>query len=606
MKYAKNKVSLALAVLALSALMLSCKKSGPPEKGIVDESYRPVKVSPVKGLRIAWDYRSFEQLADRGRSPQMVRAGETTLVTTYEVDGNVFFRWSIDDGVIWSDPNLLFGKTTHQGRDGSYTMTITDMKTNPSIISLQNGDLLAACAVHYQYTQPASQPAIHISYPAGIIVRKISTSDFSLSDEKEVYFNLGCDEPALLALPSGEVHLYFSNGDVATDVGLLSATELNRNLLMRRVDMVHSTDGGVTWSGKLDRFGPDGVEQRWVGAKTIVSRYNKMNISPSLAIVGDEIAMAFSDNDKVTYKPFTVRSPLQNSWPYAINGDTPDREYAFYEILPDIQLVADPTLLTLPSGQVLLSYETDNGKASGIRTMGVAIADEGAQDFTKHTRPFGFLTGHYSKQNSLLLWDDYTVAALTASDYASQTDTVPWMIKGYLIEDLVLSKDVAREYPFFVGGHSAANLEAKIAKSDAEITIEAVVTDSTPVAAASGTENGDGIYVYIDAPNLSLLDVDAGISKFWVSSGGEVIRWDGKEGKWVVVGSEGIVASVTESDSGYGVKLVIPTNRLVDFNPEGIRLAFGLSDYIDGERGTTELLSLCEDLRSSTWLGVTF
>ncbi|MEC3880507.1 hypothetical protein [Parapedobacter sp. 10938] len=593
--------------IAILCLVISCKKTGDPEDiDKKDIPYKPVSVTPISGVRIGWDYNSLEQLAERGQAPVMVRQNESNSVVVYEANGEVFLRSSADGGNTWDAPVTLFEKTTHEGKDGSYAITYTDLKKNPSIIQLQSGDLLAACAVYYQYTEPNSNPRLDISYPAGILVKKINGNDLLIGEAKEVFFNLGCDEPAFLQLPNGDIQLYFTNGAVETDLALLSATGLDLSHPTRRIDMISSSDDGDTWSSKVARFGANDVEQRWIGAHTIVSRYNQINSEASAVTINEKIILAFSDNQNVTFKPYTVRTPLTNPWPFAINGDAQERDYALYKLLPDNQLIAGPTLLNLPSGEVLLSYETDFGKASGIRSMGVAVGNADAFDFTNDTHPFGFSDKHMSRQSSLVLWDTDTIAALATSNYILETDSAPYLIKGLIMRDLDLSASEDEPYPLFVGSKSSTQLRAGLMDAGNDLNVRISVADNTPVPPPAGTVAGDGVYVYIDAPNLSLLDVDAGMSKFFISSEGDVIRWDGKEGAWELGSPEGVSADVSADESGYSLMVSIPKNALVNYNAEAIRFAVGFTDYSDETTHLTELLALSEDLKSSTWLGVTF
>lgn len=99
--------------------------------------------------------------------------------------------------------------------------------------------------------------------------------------------------------------------------------------------------------------------------------------------------------------------------------------------------------------------------------------------------------------------------------------------------------------------------------------------------------------------------MDKGISKLWISSEGDVTRWDGKEGTWVSVPADGITVTPTTETDGYSLEIVIPTSKLTNFNRTGIRFVDGLTNYVNSEEGTTELFSLCKELRPSSWLGVT-
>jgi len=534
----------------------------------------------------------------------MLRTSESSLVPVYDSKGSVFLIKSDDNGVTWCEPQLLFQKYTRTGKDGENNITYEDLKTQPAIIQLQNGDLLAACAVHYRYVLTSPDPDVTVQFPASVLVRKIVGG--TMEQVKEVYSNLGCEQPELLQLPDGTVQLYFTNGSNPITLKRMNSTELPVETQELQVDMIESHDGGVTWSSAVKEFGPDGLDARWSGAKTIVFRYQKKNIAPAAAILNEEVILAFADNKVVTYKPYIARSQVNAPWPYTINGDAPGRDYARYEILPDKYLITNPDLMKITPEEMLLSYETDANRENRSQTMEVVISNNGAKDFTKPTRPFPFPNEIDAINNSLMRFDENTIMALTSSNFNDIKVLAPLAIKGYLIDDRKITGNEVTEYPFFVGGISESNLKAGLGVDESNLYLATHVTDNTPITAEAGVQTGDGIYIYIDAANLSLLDVDKGISKLWISVDGSIIRWDGKEGLWVPASADGITAVATATESGYKLEVTVPKSKLTSFNQAGIRFAIGLSDYTDTDTGTIELLSQCQDLRSSSWLGISF
>ena len=601
-----NAFKVYVTSICLTAILLSvfssCKdEDGPDNRGITDETYKPVKLTPVSGLRVAWDYSSLTKLANKGSSLKMVRISEQTLVGVYESDYSIYAIISNDNGITWGTPMTLFGKTTHQGTHGEQTITYTDLMTQPSITQLSNGDLVAACGVIYKYTIDN----IATEFPAAILTRRFSI-DGNLETIQQVYSNLGCESPALLELPDGELQLYFANSTTSETVEIISSTGLFITYGEQQIEMIYSRDEGATWSSYIGGFGPDGIEKRWTGSKIISYRSGKINNSPSAAILGDNIVLAYGDNRNVTFKPYIVRTSLTNNWVYPVNGDAPEREYAFYEMLPEKYFMGYPGLLTLPSGESLLAYETDADRDEGCEALEVAISDRNALDFTKTTRPLGLTKSIRSVMNSLMLFDDKTIVALTTSNYQSPSADAPWYIKGYLMNDLIISDADITNYPLFVGGLSEANVRVGLGVDGSHLFVEAKAIDATPVSATAGSLEGDGIYLYIDAANLSLLDVDTGISRLWISAEGDVTRWDGKEGEWHPVSSGGISAVSIKDEFGYTLSITIPKSSLTNFNNSGIRFGVGLSDYSDMTKGTIELLSQCKDLRSSSWLGIKF
>lgn len=604
-----NKLNIynTIAWLSIALLMLvsACQDKEEDNALIIDESYTPIKVAPISGLRIGWDQSSLSQLSFKGSSPKIIRESETLLSAVYQSDDNIYWMQSQNNGLSWNQPKLLFPKTTHKGMDGDNVITYNDLMSQPTIIKLQNGDLLVACAVRYNYILTTVTPAVTMEFPAGILVRRI-TGGTDLQPVKEVYINLGCETPSLLELPDGDIHLYFTNGNIRQPLKLMSSTELPIAIEEQKIDMISSKDHGQTWTSSIKEFGPDGESKRWEGAKTIAARAKKNNVYPSATIAGEEIVVAFADNKTVSFKPYVVRTPINNNWPFTINGDTPERDYARYEILPDKYYMGNPNILTLSSGETLMSYETDANRMDAAETMEVVIGSNKGSDFTKATQPFPFTANVRAVSNSLMQFDDNTIVAMTSSNYQYPTSVAPWYIKGHLINDLTIKNSEITEYPIFVGAKSDANVKVGLGIDASNLYVKAKAIDYRLVAADAGSQKGDGIYLYIDAANLSLLDVDKGISKLWISYEGDVTRWDGKEGAWVAGSADGIAVTHTAQIDGYSLDITIPTSKLTNFNKAGIRFAVGLNDYISSEQGTTEMLSLSKDLRSSSWLGVTF
>ncbi|MDR1864593.1 MAG: hypothetical protein LBR08_03380 [Bacteroidales bacterium] len=602
-KFHTGRLLLLGAILALPG---ACGKEEDKNDGIVDDSYKPVQITPVSGLRIAWDYSSMTRLAAKGASPEMIRASDGSLVAVYESEGVVYLTRSTVVGDTWSAAVTLFAKSSHSGKNGDYVITYTELAGQPTVIQLAGGDLVAACAVRYQYTLDN----VVTEFPAAIRLRRIDGTNLSLSAAAvDVYVNLGTESPAFLQLPDGKLQLYFVTCAAAQTLDMINSTGMAVDTPEQQVAVIESNDEGATWSSYIADYGPDGVDRTWTGARTVASRAGRNNTSPAPALVGEQIVVALADNRTMTYKPYLVRSPLSSNWLNAVRGDTPDREYALYEILPDKYFMGNPDLLALPSGETLLSYETDEGRDTGFELMEVAVGSADAYNFRHRTRPFPFEATEKATGNSLMLLDDHTVLALTGSNHglaATDKSVAPWYIMGHLLNDLTVTVGApVSEYPVFVGGAAEANLNAGLGVTGDSLYVEVKVRDGSPVAAEPGAQQGDGVYLYIDAANLSLLDVDAGVYKFWIASTGETARWDGKEGQWTAVAPEGIKATAVPETDGYTLHIGISRARLSGFNSSGIRFGMGLSDYTAADAGVTDLLSLCRDLRSGTWLGVT-
>jgi hypothetical protein len=603
--YIKNVWLLCTAL----ALFVACNKNDDnnPETPI-DDAYKPVKVTPTDGLRLTWDYSSLSKAVNLGSTPKAIRASDGTLFLVYQNDNNVYMVQSKDNGVSWSGNTTLFPRSSHIGKNGDVDLTFTEFMGQPTVYQLRNGDLVAACAVKYQYTLTNTSPATVVEFPAAIKVRRITNNGTTLEEIREVYANLGCQNPSFLQLPNGQLQLYFANGTKLQTINTLNSTIMSTAIPEQAIVLISSDDEGRTWSSYIKDFGPDGVDRSWIGTKDVASRTGGSNNYPVPVVLGENIVVALADNKKMTFKPFTVRTPLSANWDIPVKGDTPDRDYALYEILPDKYLMTGTSLYVLPSGETMLAYESDEARNTGFEVMEVAIGNDDARNFKFRTRPFRLPEKEKAINNSIVLLDNNTAMAFTASNHASiNANTLsPWSIKGYFLNNLVINDSQIDDYPVFVGGTTEAQLRAGLGIDGSNLYVKVIAKDNTPVEATNDTQQGDGVYLYIDAANLSLLDVDAGISKFWISSVGDVTRWDGKEGKWVNANNNGVSVNKQTTSDGYTFDITIPRSTLTNFNNQGIRFGIGLSNYVNENSGVIELLSLCQDSRSSTWLGITF
>ena len=583
---------------------------------IIDHSFHAVSVNPINSSRIGWDYSSLQRLANRGANPKMIRTGIDELVATYAYDGIVYIVKSEDNGQTWGSPQTLFPRGSHNFTIGTSNISVTHLMSQPSLALLPDGTLIAACAIRHRF----SYNNVNYELAAGISVRRVNVDDFSMETQKTVFLGIAVEHPSLLLLPDGKLQLYFSfvastpiyyfYSEIATLFGAA-----NTSVVGVATTVIESNDNGKTWTSHVREFGPDGRDSAWIGNKIVARRAGFDNIMPAPAVVGNNIVIALSDMRELTYKVYTVRSPLSENWVVPVMGDTPDRQHALLELLADRFYMGSPSLLVLPSGETLLSYDADEARNTGFEVMEVAIGNNQASDFTHRSRPFPFNDEEKAIGGALMLFDERTVVATTSSNRGlvtppaiTATSTVPWYMKGYIMNDLTVTESQINEHPLFVSATTGATLNAGLGIDASNLYINVRVNDETPVNAQAGATTGDGVYLYIDAANMSLLRVHEGMSKFWVSSTGDVLKWNGFEGQWVSASAGNVTVSAAASvnNDGYTLEITIPRASLTNFNSQGIRFGLALTDFIDDETGETELMTLCQDLRSSTWLGVKF
>ena len=554
-------------VVTLSGLA-GCSKT---EKDTDDFHYSAA--TPVDGSRIAWDYRSMEQLAARGTYPRLLRLKDSSLAVVYESGtGSTVLIRSSDNGNTWSVPATIFSPFTSTGNGASTRVNCA----NPELIQLQNGNLISGC----NYRPEADGIA-----PFSIALKRSSDNGLTWTDSLVVFhaetrFADGCWEPSFLQLPDGELQLYFANEKPYT-----SSNE-------QEISMLRSEDNGRTWTDQ-----PVTVSFRW----------QHRDGMPVARVVNNEIVVVIEDNNNGQFKPYTVRCDLPDNWPSPVSGDSPNRSYALSETVDNRIYMGAPYLLVLPSGETIISYQTNRNRSSDweLSTMEVAIGDKTAHDFGMCATPFQVPVNREAKWNSIALWDEHTVVALTSSNFKSEA-IAPWLIKGYLIPPLHIDHGTITEYPVFIGFKGEARLRAGIGVDNTNLYITCRVEDPSLFEDPSDKQKADGVYVSVDARNASLSGPDRGIYKLWCSYSGKLELWEGDKGHWESGPVSGIQGSVTLSADGYEEKLVIPKAALSGFNEESIRISFALSNYSSASDGYVEPLVNSMSDASNTWLKIEF
>ena len=383
-------------------------------------------------VRIAWDYSSMQQLAPQGGYPRMKRLRNGDIWVIYENrKGDIHWIKSIDNGVTWSAFEVLFSSYSYsiEGKDE----TISILAANPELIELDNGDILFAC--NYR---PSSDGVA----PFSIGLKKLDHLTHRLSEVEILYqagkkFIDGCWEPSFLQLPNGEVHIYFANE--------IPSRETNE----QEISVLKSNDYGSTWS----------VPQ------TASFRKERRDGMPVTYYSKDQIYLAIEDNKIDQFKPYIIKTDVKDSWKKPVLANSENRWYALEEPVDDSIYMGAPYLIKLPNDQFLLSYQTNRDRNHNWEhsTMEVAIGNRGAKAFKNISQPFALALNKEAKWNSLAIWDESTVVALSSTNFASDKIS-PWLIKGYLIANSVnLNLDTAE---LFIGHHSLLSLKVKIFKDE--------------------------------------------------------------------------------------------------------------------------------------------
>lgn len=370
-------------------------------------STKNIVVTQKKGLHhsIFWDPSTLMRLSPlEGRKlnyagyPRIRRMKDDQLVVVYEAAGSVEMIRSFDDGKKWSKPITIFNTIDRIIENEKTSIRMA----NPEIIELTNGEWLIACNYRPQFDGIS---------PFAIAIRKSEDKGNSWNDIQVVYeagdvFADGCWEPSFLQLPNGDVQLYFAN-----EKPYNSSNE-------QEIAMLVSKNNGATWSQNPIQvsFRPEGRDGM-----------------PVALLLEKEIIVVIEDNKDGHFKPYIVRTSIKKPWKKTVIGDSSQRSPALADTLPSEVYAGAPYIIRLPSGQVLLSYQTTRGRTTDWEksTMEVALGDEKGRNFKILSQPFEVPLDKEAKWNSLALWNDSTVVATSSSNLAGENIGV-WMVLGRL------------------------------------------------------------------------------------------------------------------------------------------------------------------------------
>ncbi|MCF0175721.1 MAG: exo-alpha-sialidase [Bacteroidales bacterium] len=561
---------LAAGLSVILSLSASCEKTPDTAGGNDDNDTIPARVTDVQktptigkddnGFRLAWDYSTEKKLMDRGGYARILRLQDGSyILATEDHSSNVVVRKS-KDGVQWDNKIIVFSPSQEGG--------VSANACNAEVFQMSDGTLI--CGANYR---PVSEGKASWS-----IAVSRSFDNGEHWEEPKIIYRAGmkgadgCWEPCFLQLPSGELQVYFANEGPYT-----TSSE-------QEISMLRSYNKGTTWS---------------TSATKVSFRAGKRDGMPVPRIVEDEIVVAIEDNKVGEFKPYTVRCKISDNWSSYVSADSKNREYALADTeIPTSAYLGAPYLLVLPGGKTLLSYQTTVDRNSNweLSCMEVAVGDETARNFEILSRPFNVGNDREGKWNSLAIWDENSVVAVSSTNKDGAA-VAPWMKVGHVMDKIRVSASSLQDKKFFVGSKGITRAFAGISVSGGKMKISSDVYDND-------ISDKDGIWFYIDPINNSYGGPYAGIFKIWASRSGEVTVWEGNNGTWQEIDPAlvNVKAGKMSSEDGYVIDAELDASV---FAPgKTFRFALGLAAYSAGGSGYNEMLDRALDTKPCSWMRV--
>jgi hypothetical protein len=542
------------------------------------------------GIRIAWDFRTGKFVSNGVYSRvKRLQTGELALV--YSDGPGVYIRKSSDNGATWGNQVLVASQSGYGF-------------TNSDLIQLNNGWLL------YAWNGRPNTDGGSLPYTIKIKFSKDNGATWvneQLIYNADVWYYNGCWEPSLLQLPSGEIQLFFSNENPF------------RTNSDQEIEVVKSFDNGASWTA------PSTTSYR-VGGRD----------GMPVPVLLQNGMLAYSIEDpgyNGTFKPVIITSTLQNDWNETVGGNSPNRWGA---LRSDVALAASvyagaPYLIQLPTGETLISCQSDAGRASGNNAMmQVYIGDANAKNFARQSAPFPYLAASGSAQwNAMLALDAQTVMATSSVNTGGAGKDGLWTINGRVLSPLVsylgnitldgraLGNEWSTPSCAFAGAYSRTNATLKTAYDAQNLYVYVEVEDEKLWTDSDVQWEDDGIEIYLDPQNKSCSGVCDGMYKFLFNIGSKTLISKGNSTSgWVDWSPSGVQYSFQlkgtknnnlDTDQGYSVEIAIPWNQLGG-KPAlntGWGIHFKLHDDVDG--GVAEVhedLSGNDPNRASTYLRI--
>ena len=533
---------------------------------------------PYSGSRIFWDMASCKQVFKYCLYARMIQLQSGRLLAVSHDGSTIVFSHSDSHGKYWTTQESFFSPPSNFHY---YDAELTQLADGKIVLSYNIGPSTTVNPGHYGVR-------VRISEDDG----ESWGSEINVNDAGGTVGGAGCWEPSVLELPSGELHLYFSNEKPYATIGA------------QCIQVQRSFDKGQTWSTP----------------QTISYRTNHRDGMPVPIIVGDSIVVVIEDNGwpgAESFVPVTLRCAIADDWNNGVIGDTsPYRNQIIdYNYCPQA-FGGAPYLRKLPWGETLLSRQAyyESGDYSNMKQY-VYVGDAEARNFKAMSQPFA--DGSVSVEwNSISVIDSDVVVAVGGVGANNVSNHHVDMVFGYPLKQFTAHKATPTvdgtlntgEYgqgqprQVLMGTESMGRqIYGDYAYSADSLYFGLRVNDNTRSRNGS---NQDGVNLYIDSKNVSDTKPQNGIYRLYITAAGKLVFYYGESNRWKVLSNPPVHYVVNDDSTKYVVEVAIPWTALGwDKAPVGERLATAVTvnDY-NGTNYVTEKMPDVKPDQSWTYM----
>lgn len=530
--------------------------------------------TPYSGSRIFWDSRTPVSVFNGGGYARVMELQDGRLMACCEWAG-IRISFSSNMGQTWREPTTI--------------VTNTNNVPNcvPDMIQLRDGTIIVA-----YNPRPASPYTDDRRY--SIRLKRSTDNGRTWGDEIVVYDagptpDIGCWEPCLLELPSGELQLYFADESPYNTNG------------DQQISICRSFDRGLTWSA------PACVSYR-AGFRDGMPVPVLLQDSTTIAVAIEDNGWGYND-----FVPTIVRTTLARNWRTYVPASSTYRTKAIdYNYCP-VATGGAPYLRVLPDGETLLSHQSPYNH-SGNPDMYVYVGNSSARSFKAMSSPFPVPQDQMALWNSLAVIDTGVVVAV--SGYGGGVK----MVKGYPKRQL----EVPYGHPVVDGqramsdGYYSSRCEQIMLGSETEtytyadlaydadsLYVICRVYDRKPV---SGGECPDVVSLFIESEAASYTMPQLTSWRYDISPDATVVVFRGTGLKWEQQQTSASRLAIKSTTAYYTFEMAIPWRELgKDEAPQGNAMTFNIQ-VANGD-GTSQVVESIADATPNgtyTWMPMHF